>query len=91
MSHTHDHEHHHGHEHDHNHDVQSNLSFDEKMIKLLEHWIKHNDDHAGTYKDWSKKAKDNNLEQAGLMIKEAAEMTLQINDKFREALKNMNA
>ena len=85
MSHTHEHDHHH------EHNAQSNLSFDEKMVKLLEHWIKHNDDHAGTYKDWSKKAKDNNLEQAGLMIKEAAEMTLQINDKFREALKNMNA
>ena len=91
MSHTHDHEHHHGHEHDHNHDVQSNLSFDEKMIKLFEHWIKHNDDHAGTYKDWSKKAKDNNLEQVSSIIQEAAEMTVQINDKFREALKSLTA
>ncbi|MCD6184910.1 MAG: hypothetical protein J7K84_03840 [Deltaproteobacteria bacterium] len=90
MSHTHEHDHHHEHNHDHNNNAQSNLSFDEKIVKLLEHWIKHNDDHAGTYRDWSKKAKDNNLEQAGLMIQEAAEMTVQINDKFREALKNMN-
>ena len=90
MSHTHEHDHHYEHNHDHNNNAQSNLSFDEKIVKLLEHWIKHNDDHAGTYRDWSKKAKDNNLEQAGLMIQEAAEMTVQINDKFREALKNMN-
>ena len=81
----------HTHEHHHNHDAQSNLSFDEKMVKLLEHWIKHNDDHAGTYKDWSKKAKDNNLEQAASIIQEAADMTLQINDKFRKALKSMTA
>ncbi|MBL0699937.1 MAG: hypothetical protein JJV92_03520 [Desulfosarcina sp.] len=87
MSNTHDH----GHHHHHNHDAQSSLSFDEKMVKLLEHWIKHNDDHAETYKDWSKKAKDNNLEQAGAMIQEAAEMTLQINEKFKEALKNLAA
>lgn len=84
MGHTHSHSHHH-----HN-DVQSSLSFEEKMVKLLDHWIKHNDDHAETYKDWSKKAKKNELEQAGSMIQEAAEMTIQINAKFREALKNLS-
>jgi hypothetical protein len=86
MTHTHDHGHHHSH---HGHDSQSSLSFDEKMVKLLEHWIKHNDDHAETYKEWSEKAKDNNLDHACAIILEAAEMTLQINEKFKEALKSL--
>jgi len=53
--------HHHHHHHDHDHEIESTLSFDEKMIKLLEHWVKHNDDHAETYRGWAKKAKEKNM------------------------------
>jgi hypothetical protein len=55
------------------------------MIKLLEHWIRHNDDHAETYRDWAKKAKEKNMDEAGLLLEDAAEMTLMISKKFKEA------
>lgn len=74
------------HNHDHHHEVHSNLSFKEKLIKLLEHWIKHNEDHAGTYTDWANKAKVNDMNQASVFLEDATEMTLQINKKFLEAL-----
>jgi hypothetical protein len=73
--------------HHHNHEIESALSFDEKMIKLLEHWIKHNDDHAQTYRDWAKKAKEKNKSKAALMLEDAAEMTLSISKKFESAIK----
>ena len=73
--------------HHHKHDVQSILSFDEKMIKLLEHWIKHNDDHAQTYRDWAQKAKEKNKNKAALMLEDAAKMTLSISRKFESAIK----
>ena len=38
-------------------ETQNTLSFQEKMIKLLDHWIKHNDDHSKTYIDWAEKGK----------------------------------
>ena len=79
------HHHHHHHDHDHDHEIESTLTFDEKMIKLLEHWVKHNDDHAETYRDWAKKAKENNMDEAGSLISDAAEMTLVISRKFEEA------
>ena len=79
------HHHHHHHDHDHDHEIESTLTFDEKMIKLLEHWVKHNDDHAETYRDWSKKAKENNMDEAGSLISDAAEMTFVIRIKFEEA------
>ncbi len=79
------HHHHHEHDHHHDHEIESNLSFDEKMIKLLEHWIKHNDDHAETYRDWAKKAKEKNMNEAGSLLEDAAEMTLEISKKFEEA------
>ncbi len=55
------------------------------MIKLLEHWIKHNDDHAETYRDWAQKAKEKNMREAGLLLEDAADMTLMISKKFEEA------
>ncbi len=73
------------HHHQHDHEIQSTLSFDEKMIKLLEHWIKHNDDHAGTYRDWAQKAKEKNMRKASSLLEDAAEMTLMISKKFEEA------
>jgi hypothetical protein len=83
------HHHHHDHHHDHDHKSEGTLSFDEKMIKLLEHWIKHNDDHAETYRDWAKKAKEKNMDKAGSLLEDAAEMTLMISKKFEEAARIM--
>lgn len=79
------HHHHHHHHHHHDHDIESTLSFDEKMIKLLGHWIKHNDDHAETYRDWAKKAKEKDMDNVGSLLEDAAEMTLLISKKFEEA------
>ena len=73
------------HHHKHDHEIQSTLSFDEKMIKLLEHWIKHNGDHAETYRDWAQKAKEKNMREASSLLEDAAEMTLMISKKFEEA------
>ena len=73
------------HHHQHDHEIQSTLSFDEKMIKLLEHWIKHNGEHAATYRDWAQKAKEKNMRKASLLLEDAAEMTLMISKKFEEA------
>ena len=75
------------HHHHHDHDVKSTLSFDEKMIKLLEHWINHNEDHARTYSDWARKAKEKNKNEAARLLEDAAEMTLLISKKFESAMK----
>ncbi len=76
-----------GHKHNNHLETESILSFDEKMIKLLEHWIKHNDSHAKTYIDWAKKLKDNDMENIGSLLEDAIDMTALINKKFKEALK----
>jgi len=81
---------HHDHHH-HHHDTPGGLSFNEKMIKLLEHWIQHNDDHRVTYSDWAQKAKDNGLPEAAADIEEAARMTLEINRLFDRAAKTVKA
>jgi len=80
MSH-HDHDHHHD-----NHETNATIPFDKKMVKLLEHWINHNTDHAETYREWAKKAKENDMEKVLVFLNEAAEKTLEINIIFKKAL-----
>jgi len=77
---------HHHHHHHHDHDSHGELSFDEKMATLLNHWIKHNQDHALNYRNWAEKAKANGKDDAGVLLEEAAEMSLAINDLFEKAL-----
>jgi hypothetical protein len=80
----HDHDHHHNHGH-HDHDVKSELTFDEKLIKLLDHWLKHNQDHGGTYKDWAAKARQNRLDAVADLLEEVCVLTAEINAKFEAA------
>jgi len=84
MSH-HDHDHHND-----NHETQAAIPFDKKMVKLLEHWINHNADHAETYREWAKKAKNNDMEKVPALLNEAAERTLEINMIFKEALSQVS-
>ena len=74
------------HHHDHGHEVQPEMSFEEKMVKLLDHWIRHNDDHAGTYRGWAEKARENHMEATAELLNEAVQMTIAINSRFKTAL-----
>ncbi len=75
------------HHHPPNHrEIKSTLSFDEKLSKLLKHWLKHNESHAETYRDWAIKAKKNEMPEAGALIDAAADLTRLINGKFEKAL-----
>ncbi len=71
--------------HHHDHDSHGELSFDEKIEKMLSHWIKHNEDHALNYRNWAEKAKANGKDDAGVLLEAAAEMSLAINEKFTAA------
>ena len=37
--------------HHHNHDSHGEMPFDEKLSKMVHHWIKHNEDHALNYRN----------------------------------------
>lgn len=72
--------------HHHHDDTSHTLPFEEQMIKLLEHWIKHNDEHAESFKNWAEKAQKKGLDETVPFLEEAAEMTLLIGKKFEAAL-----
>ena len=82
----HNHSHGGGHSHDHDHHHQeTTMTFEEQLKTLFEHWINHNGSHAGTYRDWAKKAADKNMDTTASLLEEIAVMTEKISDKIREA------
>ena len=72
--------------HHHDHDIQSDLTMEQKLEKLLAHWIKHNEDHGKTYMDWMAKAEDSGMTKTAIILSEVAELTSRINAKLKEAL-----
>ena len=70
--------------HHHTHDSES-LSFDEKMLKLLAHWVKHNIDHAKTYREWAERARAAGRPEVGDILERAAQDTLLLNQTFENA------
>jgi hypothetical protein len=85
MSHY-DHDDHH-HHHDHGHPAE--LSLDDKLIKLLEHWIRHNQEHAKTYGDWAEKAAADSKGEVSILLNEAVSLSMDLNRKFEKALTRM--
>jgi hypothetical protein len=73
-------------DHHHDHDSQGEMPFDEKLVKLLDHWIKHNHDHALNYRNWAEKAKANDQPETAALLEEAADMSLATNALFKKAL-----
>ena len=64
------------------HHEESGLTFKEKMVKLIEHWIKHNEDHAATYSQWADRAKEEGLQDVAGVLEDIAQDTMKINEKF---------
>ena len=96
--HNHDHCHDHNHDHCHCHgqndchqhsegQADGQISTKDKIVKRIEHWIKHNNDHVNNYNDWAQKAKAEGLDKVSSLLIEVANMSQEMNNKFEEALK----
>jgi bacterioferritin (cytochrome b1) len=78
--------HHHSH-HDHgNSDEQGRLTEMEKLVKIVEHWIHHNEDHARSYREWGQKANAAGRVEITRILEEVAGGTEQQNENLRKAL-----
>lgn len=82
MSHHHDHTH----DHDHSHGHDREMPFAEKLSRLLEHWVQHNEEHVRSYREWAGKARDDGLSDAAAQIDRAAEATTSVTELFQKAL-----
>ena len=72
--------HHHHHEEEH-----PEMSFHEKAHKLIEHWLKHNDDHAAEYRRWASNFRQHDMGAAADALEAAAGLNAQINATLNQA------
>ncbi|MBW1650314.1 MAG: hypothetical protein JRJ44_06500 [Deltaproteobacteria bacterium] len=69
----------------HTHNDNHQLSFKEKLAKILKHWSAHNKEHNESYKKWSAEAKERGYTDISALIEEAAAISLKINKYFEKA------
>ncbi|MBI4824060.1 MAG: ABC transporter ATP-binding protein [Nitrospirae bacterium] len=56
----------------------------DKLKKLLEHWEKHNIEHAKTYLEWAEKADEMGRADLARILRQIAERTEELKDLFRQ-------
>jgi len=61
------------------------MPFEEKLLKILDHWIQHNRDDADTYKDWAGRAREANMPEVAELLEEEADMNFTMNEVFEKA------
>ncbi|MEW6614590.1 MAG: hypothetical protein AB1401_03865 [Thermodesulfobacteriota bacterium] len=60
-----------------------------KLAVLLNHWIRHNEDHVKEYRKWAEEADIQGLKEVAHNLKAAADLILQSNERFIAARKGM--
>ncbi len=90
--HDHEHSHEHGSRHGHGHDHHDHggsegegMPFEEKLAKILEHWVRHNNDHVSNYRDWAERARKADMPDVAELLDEAAGLNLRMNEVFEKA------
>ena len=80
------HDHHSHHHHGKHHHGQEKVSDQEKLVKMMEHWIHHNQDHVNSYCEWAKRARDMGWEEVARILETVADQATLQNKKFEQAL-----
>ena len=62
----------------------------EKLRKLLPHWMKHNDEHAKTYKDWAEKMSSLGKKELSEVLEVIHQESQILRGLFQEALRVVN-
>jgi hypothetical protein len=93
------HDHHHEHEHDHHHQGQAHshgpgggeapaaaITPTEKLTRMVEHWLHHNEEHARSFIDWADRARSMGQAAVAVLIDDVARQSLLQNEQLRKAL-----
>ncbi len=62
------------------------LSDREKLRKMIEHWIHHNEDHVQSYRQWAGRAEKLGETAVAEALEEAAAVSARMNALFEKAL-----
>lgn len=91
QDHTHHSHTHEAHDHDHGPSATDAPSFEAKLVKILEHWVHHNEDHALNYRDWAARAKAAGFGDVANILLSAADLTDKMSRQFIEAKESIHS
>ena len=82
---------HHSHHHQHHGEDSSHPSHEtpsaiERLEKMVEHWVSHNRDHARSFNEWARRAKETGQQEVATLLDQAAEQSLLSNQGLEKAL-----
>ena len=60
-----------------------------RLVKLVEHWIEHNDEHGKRFREEAERAEKGGLLDAAVEMMKAAEATKEVSKKLSNALKHL--
>ena len=83
--------HNHSHNNSHSHLDENPISIQDKISKLLDHWLKHNNDHISNYHKWAETARTNQMDEVGSIIDEIADMSIKMNGLFESAIEKIQS
>ena len=58
-----------------------------RLVKLVEHWIEHNDEHGNRFSEEAEKAESMGLKKAAQEMRKAAEASKDVTATLKKALK----
>jgi len=58
----------------------------EKLSKMVEHWLRHNEDHARSFSDWAARARELDQAEVAACLEDVARQSLLQNDELQKAL-----
>ncbi|GAB4422946.1 MAG: hypothetical protein OHK0032_18220 [Thermodesulfovibrionales bacterium] len=62
----------------------------EKLKRLLNHWMEHNNEHAETYREWAEKASSLGNEELSKTLHRLNQDTKRLNKLFEEAIQQIS-
>jgi hypothetical protein len=86
----HDHHDHSHPAHDHSHPVEvgeaGRIDFPQKLIRRLEHWRHHNEDHLDGYRQWVQSTAANGYGEVSALLEQILDLSRQITERLDRAL-----
>jgi len=64
--------HHHPHESERREEAEGKPSMQDKLVKMVEFWMHHNEEHARSYRDWAGRARQMGLDEVGDILEALA-------------------
>ncbi|MGC9196556.1 MAG: hypothetical protein ACP5IL_14055 [Syntrophobacteraceae bacterium] len=82
---------HHDHSHDHSHQHGEEPLETARFRKMVQHWISHNEDHAGSYRQWASRARDAGHEASAAILEQIASEAVKQNEKFVQIIELLDS